>query len=185
MSEEKTVTFRGVCTIHCESGTEGALWAFQDERFMHIPVNPDAFLVCVKCQRSWNKARGDKEPEGRCPPGTHEWQNDHPDGLSSYNGLHILHCGDVLTIFDKADSKKILWNEAKRKLAVVDHAQWGVRDPGVRLVGSKRKVSIRKWEKWFVYGFPAELTLGLDSLLDWEKHSRIPAEEELKKLGRA
>jgi hypothetical protein len=170
---------------HCETGTEGELLAFQDARFMNIPVPPDALLICAKCQYCWQKLRGDEEPQGHCHTGKHEWQNATPDGRWSYSGLHILNPGDVLIIFDKADSEKVLWNCKKKKLMVVDHARWGVADPGMRLAGCKNKVPFLKWGKWFREQYPAVLTLGPQSLENWEKHFRIPAEEELKQLGRA
>jgi len=55
---------RGVLHFFSETGTEGGHWAFQDERFMHLP--PPNQWWCSHCGRVWDK---DQHPDEEPKPG--------------------------------------------------------------------------------------------------------------------
>ena len=73
----------------------------------------------------------------------------------SYEGLHPLKDGDRLTIFDKADPTKVVWQGviALRQLGLfTDHAK------GMWIHADQDGIDRDTWATWFFNENPAELT---------------------------
>jgi hypothetical protein len=184
MPEELSVTMRGVCNLRFERGIEGIYWAFQDERFVEIP-DPTT-LCCAKCGRVWDTKRDERPPkrifDDECDHHKdHQWKLLYPNGLWLHAGLHMLHDGDLLTLFDKEDPSKILWKER----ILLNPAPVAGVHLRARAYCIQCGVPEKKWEQWFTKNYPAELTLGPASFLHWEKWRREGIEAKLKELGRA
>ncbi|KKW22969.1 MAG: hypothetical protein UY70_C0008G0018 [Candidatus Kaiserbacteria bacterium GW2011_GWB1_52_6] len=151
------IRLRGVLTFHSETGTEGGFWAFQDERF--ITKNTTHF-ACTKCHHYWDK---EKDPEGPpafddsdsryCAPLEHTFELISDENWS-YDGLHILHNGDELTIFSKDDSS-VVWSgtiELTTFTSFTEHADgWWIHS-------DQNGVPRHIWATWFFQEYPAFLT---------------------------
>lgn len=145
-------TYNGILHFFSETGTEGGTWAFQDEKFMHLP-GPNQY-ACTTCGRVWDKDRDAEppkpsftywrddweedgkrylggyhvadtyDPNGNLGPGEFnqeftrrsnetsklcadhghsEWKPMYPDGMWSYEGLHVLNEGDHLIVRSEGD----------------------------------------------------------------------------------
>lgn len=107
---------KGKIHLWNETGTEGGMWAFQDEKFI---------------------SHG---PQGEA------W---------SYDGLHVLKDGDKLTIYDKEDPAKVVWQ------GVIDQQHYGSFQEhaydGQWIHSDQRGVEREVWSKWFIEEYPAEL----------------------------
>jgi hypothetical protein len=61
--------------------------------------DPDGNLGPYEFDAKWNREAN--EIARQCAEEGHpEWKNMYPDGMWSYEGLHILHDGDQLTVYD-------------------------------------------------------------------------------------
>ncbi len=186
MGKRASITFRGVCHLFFETGTEGCHWTFQDERFMSIP-DPETF-VCEKCGRVWDKKQSRRVPkrsfDGECKTAKeHLWKLLHPQGVWAYEGLHALENGDLLTVYDKADPTKTLWSGKVSLQQRKTYTEFVV--DGMIVHAVPKNVPIAQWKTWFFEEYPAELTLGKRSLVMWEKHFREGVEKKLRELGKA
>jgi hypothetical protein len=122
MAEEE---LRGILFFHSETGTEGGYWAFQDEKYIQHDV-PRGY--CKKCGLWLRKQTGTVRVERviplneeniesvmkTCklvePPICSEGEHEEEIGDQwSYEGMHVLKDGDYLTIYDKNDPTKIVW----------------------------------------------------------------------------
>ncbi len=77
------------------------------------------------------------------------------NGQCSYAALHILQNGDHLTIYDKKDTKKVLWEgvlDLKSFSLFTEHTAEGLWIHADQ-VGTVRKV----WEEFFLDEYPATL----------------------------
>lgn len=110
----------GILHVHSETGYEGLPWAFQDARF--IEKNTDRFS-CRVCGAYWDKSKRTDGPVVDDPsyeqktggpryyaPRTHEFTLVSSDESWSYDGLHILRDGDMLTIYKKGESSRVAWS---------------------------------------------------------------------------
>lgn len=82
-------------------------------------------------------------------------QEQHPDGMWSYEGLHILGDGDHLTIFDKQDPARVVWEgvvELRQHPLFTNDAfgMWIHADQ----VGVNREI----WADYFLENYPAHLS---------------------------
>lgn len=203
MGNVQPVTLRGVCHFFSETGTEGGWWAFQDERFMGIRA--DHVKRCAKCDLQWN---AETEPNGprlidlrryskrdrgylratairqrAChKKDAHEWILAYPDGHWTYEGLHVLHDGDILTIYDKANPRVREWHGV---IALEPLPFFAAHIHGLRLRVDQKGIERERWAKFFFEKYPAELTLGPESLEQWENWKRKSVEKKLKELERA
>lgn len=140
--------YKGVLTFHSETGTEGGYWAFQDENFIGLE---SADRVCDDCGRVWMEGR----PE---PDGNHAWKPLFPDGMWSYEGLHILESGDRLTVYDPADPALTVW-EGVVELDTQDPYGSQSQDlHGLAIHSVPRGISLEQWGVFFRDEFPAQLT---------------------------
>ncbi len=112
------LTVVGRLHFHSEMGTEGGYWAIQDERF----ITPNTtYFSCTKCGVVWDSAvetevemsakistEGIFAGQRFCSPGEHTFELSPPE-LWSYEGLYVLETGDVLTIYDKEQADKVVW----------------------------------------------------------------------------
>ena len=74
-----------------------------------------------------------------------------------YEGLHVLHEGDYLTIYDKTDSKKVMW-EGKIELSLLPLFQEDAF--GCWIHNDQRGISRADWAKMFMEQHPAKLVKG-------------------------
>lgn len=172
----------GVLHLHCETGTEGAFWAFQDKNY--ITPNTTRF-TCHKCQKYWDKA---KYPEGpppelavfevhgewstadelmallrnakvldsdKCPPDKHDFQPISNETWD-YAGLHVLRAGDHLTIYDKTELKQIIWSGI---LDAIEHPTYLESAGAIGKHPHQRTTDRKNWDKWFAEEYPAQLRL--------------------------
>lgn len=164
---------RGVLTFHSETGTEGGYWAFQDERF--ITPNTTHFY-CTHCGLPWDRSKESDEyvfkkgeefeskyggqpgidgrPKHYCSRDAHEFKKTSEENWS-YAGLHILKDGDHLTIYSKENSTEVVWDgtiQIRQFELFTEHvfSMWIHADQ----VGVNRET----WAKWFLRGYPAELS---------------------------
>lgn len=171
----------GVLHFWSETGTEGGYWAFQDKNF--ITPNT-TYFVCTKCGKPWDKEKNpnglphkqteslvvdrlitldkivDELEKGiepnfptECPPNKHDFQPFSKE-LWSYDGLHVLEDGDILTIYSKGDRTKIVWTgtiKLKQHPLFKKHAQ------GMWIHADQKGISRKIWAKWFFEGYPAKL----------------------------
>lgn len=160
----------GVCYFWSETGTEGGHWAFQDRRFITENV---AYGYCKNCGKWLHKQEGllqvtrvhiidqqfqeellrtGKVPERpECPDNIHE--EDRGNSFD-YQGLHVLKNGDHLTIFDKKNPKKVIWD------GVIDFAPHGLfteHAMGMWIHASQNGIGRGTWGKWFMQEYPAKL----------------------------
>lgn len=176
---------KGVLEFHSETGTEGGWFAFQDERFMHLP--PPNQWWCKQCYRIWDQDRQPDEPVAElrdpslqshpsstrrydelmnirrqlCIDYGHLWvspEEQHPDGVWSYEGLHMLHSGDHLTVFDKTDHSVVFSGEVRltQRDDVYTNPDatvfglWVNQEPDVG-------VDRLTWARWFLGNWPCEV----------------------------
>lgn len=195
MSEQEPVTFRGVCNFWFETGTEGAYWSFQDERSMG--KRSDHLVKCVYCGLYWDKKRAPDAPPApldlrkikkgdRCylvnsvtrqrACKKHEWVLMYPNGSWSYDGLHILRDGDLLTIFDHDDRSPILWSGT----ILFDPPYVGGAHLRLSVKCFQSNIDHEQWKTWFTDEYPAALTLGPASLAEWKVLCKKKIEHDLK-----
>ena len=86
------------------------------------------------------------------------------DGKEGYDGLHCLNEGDYLTIFDPADSTKVVWEgnidlEYERNyLPFPMNPEYGQQAiMGMWVHGIQRNVEPDDWGTWFFKAYPAEV----------------------------
>lgn len=186
MNTKEPVTFRGVCNLYFETGTEGCHWALQDERFMGIP-DPTTF-ACKNCGRIWDKKRDKRMPKRtfatECKTAKeHNWALLNPEGVWAYEGLHVLQDGDTFTVFDNDDPSKTLWSGRVSLRQRKSYHEFVVDERIMHAVPVN--VPVHEWKVWFFAEYHAELTLGPGSLASWEKWTRAAVEKKLKELGKA
>lgn len=75
----------------------------------------------------------------------------------SYEGLHILEDGDRLTIFDKQDPKKIVWEGV---IQLRQHELFTeATSNGMWIHADQEGVERAVWEKFFLEHYPAKLVV--------------------------
>ncbi len=198
---------KGVLFFWSETGTEGGDWAFQDERFITVNRNFFSCAKCFKYwdkgkypdgpidepreglrvthMISLDKlltgdpdALGSSRPPAECPSGKHDFKPTSKN-LWSYEGSHVLRSGDHLTIYDKSDHKKIVWDgdiNLTRFSVFTKHAR------GMWIHADQKGVRREIWAKWFMEDYPARLVLGKESLDHINKIKRAIAKEKRKAL---
>ncbi len=161
----KDATLQGFLHFYSETGTEGGYWAFQDAR--HITPNVTRFS-CAKCSAYWDKGHdpvgptAESHPEGEscgwgepyCAPDAHDFRLVSPEDWS-YEGLHVLRDGDVLTVYDKADRTKIVWSGTIR---LREHPLFTEHAFGMWIHADQEGVGREQWAEWFCNQLPASLT---------------------------
>lgn len=157
------VTLEGVCHFFSETGTEGGHWAFQDARY--ISPNTTRFW-CKTCGVYWDRSTHPDGPQTDdlpglvnhagtpfCGPDAHAFELISPTSWS-YEGLHVLEDGDHLTIFDKDDPSKVVWDgliELEQHPLFTEHAS------GMWIHADQRGVDRDTWSLWFFKEHPAKL----------------------------
>jgi len=161
----------GVLQFFSETGTEGGSWAFQDRRFIRHNVGMG---YCRKCGK-WLRRRQYKniqvervsrlDPEAieeiervgtaAEPPYCHEREHEEQVGDAwDYEGLHILRDGDRLTIYDRADPSKIVWDGTIRLKRYKMFTQDAF---GLWIHADQEGVPRETWAQWFLKQYPARL----------------------------
>lgn len=84
------------------------------------------------------------------------------DGLPSNEGLYFLHNGDRLTILDKKDPEKTLWQ------GVID-LEPPTEEEELFIHNNQSGVDKEKWREWFIEANPARLQFGEESVKILEK----------------
>ena len=82
------------------------------------------------------------------------WKPMFPQGMWSYEGLHVLSDGDSLTIFDIDDPKKVLWEgkiDFKRFDLFTEDAQ------GMWIHADQKGIDRETWSRWFMKNYPARM----------------------------
>ncbi len=158
---------RGVCNFFSETGTEGGLWAFADDRFrtMNVPIG-----YCKKCGNPMRGGvpgvlvtpelfemvkNGKKNP--KVPKCTHNACEEFICDVWDREGLHILRAGDKLTIYSKENPSEVVWSgivEQKWHQPFTEATALGLWINSDQ-VGVEREM----WAKWFLEEYPATLIL--------------------------
>ncbi len=169
---DKRFAFKGVCTFHSETGTEGGHWAFQDERF--ITPNTTHFY-CSRCGLPWDKEKESEEDVFKkgeeselkyrgsptlsggmrhyCNRNAHEFKKISEKNWS-YEGLHPLKNGDHLKIFSKEDPSKIVWEGT---IQLQEYEVFSEHVFGMWIHSDQVGVERQAWAQWFFNEHPAEL----------------------------
>lgn len=144
---------KGIVHFHCETGTEGGYWAFQDNEY--ITPNTTKYS-CTKCHLYWDMNQNKSIPihEGDyCAPEKHEFKlfckNDW-----SYEGLQILENGDELTIYHP-ETKDVVWTGT---IALTQYNRFTEHTRGLRIHADQQGVDRETWAEYFLKEYPAELT---------------------------
>lgn len=145
---------KGVLVFHSETGTEGGYWAMQDEQFMGIK---DRTQRCSACGLHWPEGQ-ETEPVWRgkskvCEPGTHTWEAAYPNGIWSYEGLHILRDGDHLRILHP-DDRRLVW---EGDIQLNKHPLFTEDASGLWIHADQVGVDREDWAQPFFQGWPCEL----------------------------
>ena len=130
--------------FHSETGTEGGFWAVQDEAW--IKPNTTRFY-CTKCHLYWDKSRDVDEPVRvgeYCQPGQHDFKLVSPEDWS-YEGLHVLHDGDELTVY--GDHDEVLWEGTIR---LVQYDQFTQHAGGWWIHADQEGVDRIEWARLFM-----------------------------------
>jgi hypothetical protein len=155
-------SYKGVLVFHSETGTEGGYWAFMDEKFMNIPSEA---MTCIDCGLYWTPGMSKKV---RCPDdkfyrkvdelctqrGSHNFELTYPDGSWSYDGLHTLKSGDHITVYEKDDPTKVLWD------GTIDLTEFTVFEnsiSGLWIHNYQKNVDQDFWMNMFLYEHPVEV----------------------------
>jgi hypothetical protein len=87
-----------------------------------------------------------------------EWEKLYPNGMWSYEGLHMLNDGDHLRIYREEDPTQVVWEGAVKLRRVDSYGPEG-GTLGWR-VHQKEDVGVGEetWFRWFLDELPAELT---------------------------
>lgn len=102
----------------------------------------------------WTKRTNDLALE--CYRKGHEgWKPMYPDGMWSYEGLHVLQDGDQLTIFDKDDPKKVVWDG---KISLRQFGLFTEDAQGMWIHAEQKGIDRETWSNWFFKEYPARLT---------------------------
>lgn len=169
MPEER---IEGVAHFFSETGTEGGLWALQDQDY--IEPNETRF-TCVNCYLYWDKEKYPESPPRHiqsqplnevdlktdvndvfpemCPPGECNFEPV-SDETWYYEGLHILSDGDYLIIYDKEDSDSVVW---EGEISLVDHPVFTESVFGLWIHSDQEGVDRERWARWFINRHPATL----------------------------
>lgn len=86
--------------------------------------------------------------------GHEEWELLHPEGMWSYEGLHVLEDGDQLTIYSRDAPEEIVW---EGEIALEAHPLFTEEAGGMWIHADQRGVSRDQWAKWFFEEHPARL----------------------------
>lgn len=171
---------RGVLNFHSETGTEGGYWTLQDENFITYEQSDWGLFAHHKVADPADIARRGIVKVSRYKDGTVanslkpgvvvdleiEWADGTTDIRSSdnilserwsYDGLIFLNNQDNLTVYDKIDPAKVVW-QGLVKLVDHDEAKVGptLRHP-FRLHHDQMGVDQNQWANWFFKEYPARL----------------------------
>lgn len=163
----------GVLHLFSETGTEGGDWALQDARYIQKNV-PRGY--CKKCGKWLKKQEGNLQigrvtvitaevveefrRTGKLPERVDCANEAHEEDIGevwSYKGLHILKDGDYLMIFDKQDPRKLVWDDTiqlRHYDSFTEHTS-----NGMWIHSDQEGVPREVWEKFFLEGYPAKLSL--------------------------
>lgn len=167
---EQKHAYQGVCTFYSETGTEGGYWAFQDEKFIGIPDDTENCARCGYC-RDYIEKRQPGTPiqvisfqpllgalAGKnlnaCLPGEHMWQLVSPDGRWSYEGLHVLKNGDLLTIYSPEKPEEIVWSGV---ILLEQFSLFTQESFGCWIHSDQIGIERETWAKWFFEEYPGQL----------------------------
>jgi len=102
---------------------------------------------------SWNQKRNALALE--CYTLGHEkWELMHPDGVWSYEGLHVLHDGDALTVYDPDDPKSVVWDGVIK----LKHYELFTQDAhGFWIHADQEGQDRETWAEMFLKGYPCKL----------------------------
>lgn len=78
----------------------------------------------------------------------------------SYSGLHILHDGDHLIIYDKTNPERMVWSGFIKH---IEHPVFTEHIYGMWIHTDQQGVSRKVWAEWFLKEYPAKLVLGMQS----------------------
>lgn len=170
-NHETSNTHKGFLMFFSETGTEGGFWAFQDEdeRFR---VRDDS-EVCSHCgylrdyvENAHPEARleemqviplrdaiANKVPEP-CLPSDHKWKPQFPNGRWDSKGFHVLKNGDELTIYDKEDLEKVVWEGV---ISLTPFTVGKEQAFGMWIHNDQQGMDRETWAKWFMDMNPAKL----------------------------
>jgi hypothetical protein len=87
----------------------------------------------------------------------HPPDKDHPSGRWEYGGLWVLTEGDRITIYDKDDPKKVVW-EGGVKLR--NHPVFSEHAHGLWIHADQEGIDRKTWALWFLKEYPAKYTPG-------------------------
>ena len=150
MGSQKTL--EGILHFFSETGTEGGLWALQENKY----ITPKTTRYsCVKCHLYWDKNRNKKVPvyEGDyCSPKDHEFElvckNDW-----DYKGLNILEDGDELTIHHP-ETKEEVWHGI---IELTHYDPFTQHIHGLWMHADQKGIDRETWAEYFFKEYPAEL----------------------------
>lgn len=124
-----TEILTGVCFFHSETGTEGGYWAFQENKFMNLA--PPNRHFCETCGRVWDT-----------------------DGVWAYDGLHILHNGDYLKIFNPEDPTNVVW---EGEINLIQHPLFTEHVQDLWIHADQAGIDRETWAEYFLKEYPGEL----------------------------
>jgi len=78
-----------------------------------------------------------------------------------YAGLHVLHDGDKLTIFDKENPDNVLWQGV---IELTEQTNFEEDVFGYWIHNTQKGTDKEQWGRWFINENPAELELGKKSI---------------------
>ena len=149
---KKNEPIKGELEFYSETGTEGGYWAFMDEKFMHIPSDSEKCAICNHYKQYVESYPEDYK--GPCRPGEHQWELAYPNGVRSREGLHILKDGDELTIYNRENPEKQVWD------GVISLQQYGLfteHAHGWWIHADQIGIERETWARWFLREHPARL----------------------------
>lgn len=83
-------------------------------------------------------------------PPTKDW----PHERWSYDGLHVLEDGDILTIYSKEDPAKVIWTGT---IKLKPHQLFTEHASGMWIHADQEDIDRESWAEWFLEGYPASL----------------------------
>jgi hypothetical protein len=165
---------KGVVHFYSETGTEGGYWAFQDEAYIGLENPEERCEECGIMRSYFERTKEEKStlmathtrplssaleeeewktPE-ECEKGNHIWVPLFPNGMWSYEGLHVLGDRDRLTIFSKENPEEVVWSG---EIALVQHELFTEDARGMWIHADQAGIERETWSQWFFAENPAEL----------------------------
>ncbi len=125
----------------------------KDEPHPELPLCRPGDEDSLDCR--WNAERNATSLD--CYENGHaEWQSPAerwPDGIWSYEGLHVLNDGDHLTIWDE-DRTEQVWDGV---IDLCEHDLFTEGAGGMWIHADQKGIPREMWSEWFFRGLPADL----------------------------